>query len=101
MHLHPRPSPQVYELSADVCGAARDFPELLKCLQVLNAELYPSAGSGAQGGWVRQVLQADDRDSSAHGVDAGRCDGHMVLGMELARGVHAGGAAAAASRLWR
>lgn len=34
---------QVYELSADLCAAARNHPELLKCLQMLVTELHPTA----------------------------------------------------------
>lgn len=32
---------EVYELGADVCGHARNNPELLKCIQRLVHELYP------------------------------------------------------------
>ncbi|KAF8060080.1 NAGS2 [Scenedesmus sp. PABB004] len=33
---------EVYELSADVCAAARNYPELLKCLQQLSNSIYPA-----------------------------------------------------------
>ncbi|KAG1662713.1 hypothetical protein FOA52_014578 [Chlamydomonas sp. UWO 241] len=40
---------EVYEASADVCACARNYPELLKCMQALVAQLHPSLAAAPAG----------------------------------------------------
>jgi hypothetical protein len=72
----------VFELSADVCAAAGDTAELLKCLQGLVNVMYPAIEEAAAGGRLRRGDVWHRELSRAQAGEGRQAAGHRAPGLD-------------------